>query len=233
MMLAIKKMLNNHRGVLLFLAGMVFLRSAIADWYSVPSGSMYPTVMIGDRIIADRIAYDLKVPFTDIVIAHIADPRRGDIVTFSSPDDGTRLVKRLIGLPGDTVEMRDDVLYLNGVQASYVTATGAVATRITPDYRGSQVVLDERILGSQRNIMLMPERAGALRSFGPMQVPTGHYLMLGDSRDNSHDSRYLGFIKRAAITGRVGRVAFSLDAERHFIPRFERFGASLTQSDAS
>lgn len=227
-MRTIQKMIFNHGGLLVFLLGMVLVRSAIADWYSVPSGSMYPTVMIGDRIIADRIAYDLKIPFTDIVLLHIADPRRGDIVTFSSPEDGTRLVKRLVGLPGDTVELRNDVLYLNGVQASYVSATGDVATHLTPDYPGNQVVLDERILDSQRSIMLMPGRTGALRSFGPMQVPAGHYLMLGDSRDNSHDSRYLGFIKRAAITGRVGRIAFSLDAERNFIPRFERFGASLS-----
>ncbi|MFT5587996.1 MAG: signal peptidase I [Bradyrhizobium sp.] len=227
----IKQTLADHRAVLTFLVGMVFLRSAIADWYSVPSGSMYPTVMIGDRIIAERFAYDLKVPFTDVVIAHIADPRRGDIVTFSSPEDGRRLIKRLVGLPGDTVELRNDVLTLNGVQASYATATGAVATHTTPDYQGRQVVLEERILGSQRSIMLMPGRTEARRNFGPMQVPRDHYLMLGDSRDNSLDSRYIGFIKRAAITGRVGRVAFSLDAERHFIPRLERFGASLMHAD--
>lgn len=223
----IRKFVAGNKGFLLFMLGMILVRSAIADWYSVPSGSMYPTVMIGDRIIADRIAYDLKFPFTDIVLKHIADPQRGDIVTFSSPEDGTRLVKRLVGLPGDTVELRSEVLYLNGVPASYASATGAVTTRITPDYHGKQIVLHEQILGSDRPIMLMPERTDVLRNFGPLQVPQGQYLMLGDSRDNSRDSRFIGFVKRELITGRVGRVAFSLDAERNFMPRFERFGASL------
>ncbi|MEC5216521.1 signal peptidase I [Actimicrobium sp. GrIS 1.19] len=223
----IKKLIAGNKGFVVFMVGMILVRSAIADWYTVPSGSMYPNLMIGDRIVADRIAYDLKVPFTDIIVTRIADPKRGDIVTFSSPEDGLRLVKRLIGLPGDTVEMRDEVLYINGQPATYADANGEIRHHVTPDYAGRQVVLNEQILGSQRPIMLMPERGDTLRTFGPIQVPQGQYLMLGDSRDNSRDSRYIGFVKRELITGRVGRVAFSLDTERYFKPRFERFGASL------
>ncbi|GAA4025437.1 signal peptidase I [Actimicrobium antarcticum] len=231
-MATINNLITRNKAFFLFMIGMILVRSAIADWYSVPSGSMYPSLLIGDRIIADRVAYDLKLPFTDIVLTHIADPKRGDIVTFSSPEDGARLVKRLVGLPGDTVEMRNEIFYLNGVPASYVTATGGVASRVTPGYDGKQIVLNERILGSQRPIVLMPERPDALRNFGPMQVPQGEYLMLGDSRDNSRDSRFIGFVKRELITGRVGRVAFSLDAERYFTPRLERFGASLDDDNS-
>ncbi len=226
-MRTIRKMFANNKGFLLFIVGMILVRSAVADWYSVPSGSMYPNLLIGDRIIADRLAYDVRLPFTDIILKHLADPKRGDIVTFSSPEDGTRLVKRLIGLPGDRVEMRNDILYLNGVPASYVNAAAAVTARLSPDYAGKQVVLNEQILGSQRPIMLMPERADVLRNFGPAVVPPGEYLMLGDSRDDSRDSRYIGFVKRELITGRVGRVAFSLDTDRYFLPRLERTGASL------
>lgn len=222
-----RKIFTNNRGLILFIGGMILVRSAVADWYSVPSGSMYPNLMIGDRIIADRLAYDVRLPFTDIILKRLANPKRGDIVTFSSPEDGMRLVKRLVGLPGDRVELRDDILYLNGVPASYVDATAAVSTRLSPGYAGRQVVLNEQILGNQRPIMLMPERVDVLRNFGPSVVPPGEYLMLGDSRDDSRDSRYIGFVKRELITGRVGRVAFSLDTDRYFLPRFERTGASL------
>lgn len=223
----IARLMRANRGFLIFMFGMLLVRSALADWYAVPSGSMYPSVMIGDRIIADRIAYDIRLPFTDIVVQHIADPKRGDIVTFASPADGTRLVKRLVGLPGDTIALRDEVLYVNGIAAAYSAAVGSVAERRAPDYSGAQRVLIESTADSRRPIMLMPERSGVLRSFGPTTVPQGAYLMLGDNRDNSLDSRYIGFVPRTAITGRVTRVAFSLDNNRYFMPRFERFGAVL------
>lgn len=221
-----RQLIARNKGFLFFLFGMILVRSAIADWYGVPSGSMYPTLLIGDRIVSDRLAYDIKIPFTDIIVKHLADPRRGDIVTFSSPEDGVRLVKRVIGLPGDVVEMRGEELTINGVTASYAQATGAVAHRLTPDYAGMQMVLNERILGGEHAIIVMPRRM-ALRSFGPVKVPPGEYLMLGDNRDNSKDSRYIGFVKRELITGRVERVAFSLDTGRYYLPRFDRFGADL------
>ena len=225
-MLFLKKLLSGNKDILFFLIGMIIVRSAIADWYSVPSGSMYPTLMIGDRIIANRLAYDLKIPFTDVILLHLDDPERGDIVTFISPDDGNRLVKRVIGLPGDVIEMRNEKLVVNGIDASYAAAEGDIATQLTPDYSGRQLVLNERLLARQQQIIVMPER-GAIRSFGPVTVPEGEYLMLGDNRDNSRDSRFIGFIKRESLTGRVRHVAFSLDAERYYLPRPARFGAAL------
>lgn len=222
----IKKLIADNKGFLFFLFAMIIVRSAVADWYGVPSGSMYPTLLIGDRILSDRLAYDVKIPFTDVIVKHLADPRRGDIVTFTSPQDGVRLVKRLVGLPGDVVEMRGEELVINGVKASYGAADGAVATHLTPDYAGEQLVLTEQILGSRRPIIVMPQRM-ALRTFGPVTVPPGQYLMLGDNRDNSRDSRYIGFVKRELITGRVQRVAFSLDTARFYLPRIDRFGAAL------
>lgn len=225
-MTSIRKLISANKGFLIFMLGMIIVRSAVADWYGVPSGSMYPTLMIGDRIIADRLAYDVKLPFTNIVIKHLDDPRRGDIVTFSSPEDGTRLVKRIIGLPGDVVEMRGEELIINGESASYAEASGEVAGQLTPDYSGRQLVLTEKLHDSRRPIIVMPERM-AMRSFGPVTVPAGEYLMLGDNRDNSKDSRYIGFVKRELITGRVRLVAFSMDVDRFYLPRFERFGAAL------
>lgn len=222
----IKKLIAGNKGFLIFLLGMIVVRSAVADWYGVPSGSMYPTLIIGDRIVSDRLAYDLKLPFTDIIVKHLADPQRGDIVTFSSPEDGMRLVKRVIGLPGDVIEMRGEELIVNGETASYAAVEGKLARQLTPDYSGKQLVLTERLLDHQRPIIVMPERT-ALRSFGPVTVPAGQYLMLGDSRDNSRDSRYIGFVKRELITGQVKHVAFSVDHGKFYLPRIERFGISL------
>lgn len=225
-MLKLRKLVTENKGFLFFLFGMIIVRSAVADWYGVPSGSMYPTLMIGDRIVTDRLAYDLKLPFTDVVLRHIADPKRGDIVTFISPEDGNRLVKRLVALPGDVVEMRGEQLVINGVKASYAQPGAEVVGRLAPDYAGPQLVLTEQILGKQHPIIVMPERK-ALRTFGPVTVPPGQYLMLGDNRDNSKDSRYIGFVKRELISGQVRRVAFSFDADNYYLPRIDRVGVAL------
>jgi signal peptidase I len=225
-LLKLKKLIARNKGFLFFLFGMIMVRSAIADWYGVPSSSMYPTLLIGDRIVSDRLAYDVKIPFTDLIVKHIADPQRGDIVTFTSPEDGTRLVKRLIGLPGDVIEMRNEQLVINGVRASYAPVAGEIAARLSPGYQGKQLVLEEQLLGRQRPIIVMPQQP-AMRSFGPVTVPEGQYLMLGDNRDNSKDSRYIGFVRRELLTGQVKRVMFSLDTNKFYLPRLERFGAAL------
>ncbi|SNS69688.1 signal peptidase I Serine peptidase. MEROPS family S26A [Noviherbaspirillum humi] len=217
--------MRENRGFLLFLCAMIVVRSAIADWYGVPTASMYPTLLIGDRIVSDRLAYDFKLPFTDIILVRLGEPKRGDIVTFTSPEDGIRLVKRIVGLPGDVVEMRGEELIINGVKASYASIRDELAASV-PDYAGRQVFLKEQVFDQQWPIILLPERE-AVRSFGPVTVPSDEYLVLGDNRDNSKDSRYIGPIKRHLLTGRVRRVVFSLDTENFYLPRFDRFGAAL------
>ena len=97
-------------------------KSAIADWNWVPSGSMKPSIFEGELALVNKLAYDLKVPFTTIHLSTWGNPERGDVVVFYSPKDGTRLVKRVIGLPGDTIEMRDEVLYVNGTAERYSPA---------------------------------------------------------------------------------------------------------------
>lgn len=216
----------GKRVLLCFLLGMLILRSAVADWYDVPSSSMYPTLLIGDHILSNRLAYDFRLPFTHIVLRHVADPQRGDVVTFISPADGLRLVKRIIGLPGDIVEMRDEKLLINGLPMTYDAATRALREHRIPDDEGAQFVAREHLPGMAHGVMLLPEHI-ALRSFGPMAVPDGQYLVLGDNRDDSRDSRYIGFVPRAQLTGRVSRVLFSLDPQHHYLPRLQRFDAAL------
>jgi signal peptidase I len=225
-----RKLIADNKTFLLFVAGMILMRSALADWYVVPSSSMYPHLLEGDRVISNRIAYDIKVPFTDVILKQVGAPERGDIVTFSSPADGVRLIKRVIGLPGDVVEMRDQKLIINGQAADYAHIEEPDPSFLTPtrEYPNQQLMYTESLGNLHHNIITMPERS-ALRSFDAVTVPAGHYMMLGDNRDNSNDSRFYGFVKRELITGRVKRLMFSLDYDNYYLPRVERIGAKLDQ----
>lgn len=222
-------MFSDNKGFLFFIFAMILMRSAVADWYSVPSSSMYPHLMQGDRVFANRLAYDVKLPFTDIILKKIADPKRGDVVTFTSPEGGVRLIKRVIGLPGDVIEMRDEKLIVNGVAAEYEEVKNVDPVFLTPkhEYAQQQLVFKESLGDLQHRIIVMPERS-AMRSFEAKTVPADSYLMLGDNRDNSHDSRFYGMVKRELLTGRVTNLMFSLDYENYYMPRWERTGAKVT-----
>jgi signal peptidase I len=196
-------------------------KSAVADYNWVPTGSMKPTILEGDLVLVDKLAYDLRIPFTLTRLASWADPKPGDIVTFFSPKDGVRLVKRVIAGPGDTVEMRDEVLFLNGRRMDYsVPSDHPFRPEI---YEDPHPVLakEANAAGRAHWVMALPSRS-ALRTFSPVTVPANRYFMMGDSRDNSFDSRYFGTIERKQIVGRTGRVLLSLDKNHRYVPRLER-----------
>ncbi len=216
-----KKVIREVRIFVLMILIVSSLRSALADWNDVPTGSMKPTIQEGDRVVVNKLAYDLKVPFTTIDIVKWGNPDRGDIVVLFSPVDGTRLVKRVVAVPGDKVEMRDNQLFVNGRMAKQ----SPIAIVSSDDY-GSAYVLDEDLYGHNHKVMLTPE-IPAVRSFGPVVVPDGNYFVLGDNRDNSNDSRFIGFIERRRIVGKAVAVAFSLDRKRYFVPRMDRFFEGL------
>lgn len=223
----VARILAANKALLAFFVLMVVFRSAVADWMYVPSGSMNPTIVEGDRILVDKAAYGLRIPFTTTRLTRGNDPQRGDIAIFASPEDGTTLVKRIVGLPGDTIEMRDDVLLINGVATDYDAAFVAMDKDLPESTRQQDHrYLTERLDGRPHTIMTLPQRF-SMRSFGPTAVPAGYYLALGDSRDNSKDSRYIGLVPRDSIVGRAFRVAYSLDAERWYRPRTDRFFVPL------
>src|SRR3954465_9909450 len=114
------KWIRTNRGFIVFILLFGLFRTAVADWNPIPSGSMRPTLLEGDVVLVNRLAYDFKVPLTDVSLGELGDPKRGDVVTFTSPSDGTRLIKRLVAIPGDVVEMRDERLIINGVAAQSV-----------------------------------------------------------------------------------------------------------------
>jgi signal peptidase I len=218
---------REWRSFPIFFGLMAVFRSAVADWMVVPSGSMNPTLMEGDRIFVQKMHYGLRLPFTALRLTAGDIPQRGDIVVFRSPANGKTLVKRLIGLPGDSVELRAERLFINGVAADYAPAGWSRDDELVAEFRGADhAVMSERIGGSQHDIMLLPARP-ALRNFGPVRVPEDSYLMLGDNRDDSADSRFIGPVPRANLLGRATRVVISLNPERHLLPRAERTFAPL------
>ncbi|MBN1206361.1 MAG: signal peptidase I [Myxococcaceae bacterium] len=190
---------------LAFLAIILVGRGSFADHYHVPSGSMEPTLQVGDRLAVDKSAYGLRIPLTHVWLTEAA-PRRGDVIVFDSPVDGTVLVKRLVGLPGDRIAFDGVHLYLNGqrVPQSFTLEDARI----------------EHLPGAPHPLHPEPEQGPPMRE---VEVPPRHYLVLGDHRGNSADSRAWGFVPRQNLLGRAVAIAYSpreglSPGERWWIP---------------
>lgn len=214
------------RPLLVMVLILFSIRSSLADWNDVPTGSMRPTILEGDRVWVNKLAYDLKLPFTTCHLAEWGDPQRGDIVVFFSPHDGQRLVKRVVGLPGDTVELRNNTLVINGSAVEYQPIAEELLRDLTPDDRAGRIFASEQLPGRSHAVTGYPARS-AMRSFEPRTVPAGQFFMMGDNRDDSFDSRYWGTVARKQIVGRASAVVMSLDKLHHWEPRWRRFFSSL------
>lgn len=202
------------------------MRSSIADWNDVPTGSMRPTILEGDRITINKLAYGLRIPFTHTYIATWSAPARGEIITFASPLDGTRLVKRIVALPGDRIAMRDNRLYVNGEQLAY-SLLDPDAPGLLPSGEEVSVILAEEALDTHAHAVALTPGVRSARNFPEQLVPEGRFFVLGDNRDLSNDSRVYGTVPRENIYGRVSYVAMSLDLKHSFQPRFERWLTTL------
>jgi len=220
-----KDLIRANKGFIAFLLLFGVFRTAVADWNPIPSSSMRPNLLEGDVVFVNRLAYDVKLPLTNSILVHTGEPRRGDVVTFESPQDGIRLIKRLVAVPGDVVELRNERLVINGREAEW----GPVEQVLEPlgEARMPALRVHERIDGRTRQVQFVPRIKTPVRNFGPVTVPAGQYLMLGDNRDNSADSRYIGFVPRNLLIGRAERVLVSADTLGNWMPRFDRFGQSL------
>ena len=227
--IALRYWRKEIRPLLILCAILFSIRSSLADWNDVPTGSMKPTILEGDRVFVNKLAYDLKVPFTTWHLAQWDNPQRGDIVVFYSPKDGTRLVKRVIGLPGDTIELRADQLILNGQPVDYTAAEANIPARLSGPEHDRGVFATEKLADHAHAVMAI-NGIQALRTYGPVQVAAGQYFMMGDNRDNSFDSRYFGTVARDQIVGRASSVVVSLDKENHWLPRWGRSFSELDES---
>ncbi len=201
------------------------VKSSLADWNWVPTGSMKPTILEGDMILVNKLAYDLKVPFTLTRLAKWSAPSKGDIVVFFSPEDGTRLVKRVVAGPGDTVELRRNTLVVNGSPLDYrLEDIEPFKSEVYEDPRA--ILAEESLAGHKHHVMAFPSRA-AMRDFPKTSVPAGKYFVMGDSRDNSKDSRYFGFVPENQIVGRARHVLVSADKNHFYMPRIGRFFSEI------
>ncbi len=210
------------RPILIVVIVACTFRSAIADWNDVPTPSMNPTILEGDRIFVNKLAYDLKVPFTRVRLMEWDEPGRGDVVVFFSPDQGIRMVKRIIGVPGDRLTLRDNRLFINGRAAGYGPLDEEIIDQMTPEGRAGSHFAAETIDGDSHPVMVIPGR-GSRTSFATITVPEGHFFAMGDNRDNSRDSRWFGFVPGEQIVGRATGIAMSFDPMHWYLPRWERF----------
>lgn len=212
--------------LLLVVFVVVPVKSSLADWNWVPTGSMNPTILPGDLIFVNKVAYDLRFPLTLRRLAVWSEPQRGDIVVCLSPDDGVRLVKRVIATPGDTLEMRNNVLLLNGRPLAYRAAGQDYLARLPDELAQSCICALEQLDQTTHPVLSIPS-IRATRDFGPVTVADGHYFVLGDNRDLSRDSRFFGLVPRRSVLGRAQGVILSFDITDKYQPRFSRFCSHL------
>lgn len=217
----LKKLWKEQQSFIVFISLMLVFRSAVADWNEVPTGSMKPTIIEGDRIFVNKMAYDLRLPFTHLSLLTIADPARGDIVVFDSVAADNKLVKRVVGLPGDVVAMSDNVLTINGQPLTYRDEVSTVASAPARTQQNTRVKIEN--LAGREHLITVSETGSRFSSFAAVTVPSGHYLMLGDNRDNSADSRVIGLVPRAEIVGNANKVVLSFNYDNFYLPRSDRF----------
>jgi signal peptidase I len=180
-----------------------FVRGFIIQAFKIPSGSMEPTLLVGDHLLVNRLSYVMKVPFTDIVLLNLGRPERGDVLVFRYPVDRTKdFIKRVIGREGDTIEIRDKVIYLNG-----------------------QKMEDPHAFFAEDS--MIPAAFAPRDNFGPVTVPKDCYFVMGDNRDRSLDSRFWGFVRKNDLVGRALVLYFSWNGQAdgilHYV-RWERIG---------
>jgi signal peptidase I len=222
-----KSFWREYKGLVMFIGCMLVFRSALADWNYVPSSSMNPTLIAGDRVVVNKLAYSLRVPFTLKEIKRWAKPVAGDVITFDSPADGLNLIKRVVAVEGDTVSMLNNQLTVNGKVQDRVLVDDA---RKVPTEQGTLAlqVWREKLGPYSHETALIPA-LNNYTAFDTLQVPVGHVMVLGDSRDNSRDSRFIGFIDMQRITGRAERVVMSHNPDQFYLPRAHRWWLPLEE----
>jgi signal peptidase I len=224
----LKKFWSEWLRPFLVVAAIVLpIKSSLGDINFVPTGSMKPTILEGDVVAVNKLAYDLKVPFTLVRLAQGSDPARGDVVVCFSPADGIRLVKRVVGVPGDTIELRQGTLLINGAPAEYGPLPEGALRYVTAEDRDHAVFADETVEGRSHAVMAYPRAFSSTRFQEPVTLREGEYFLMGDNRDNSQDSRHFGVVRREQIVGRAGAEIVSFDKPGHWLPRVGRFFSGL------
>ncbi|MCY3600522.1 MAG: signal peptidase I [Gemmatimonadetes bacterium] len=196
------------RSLIVAAAGLLFFRTFLLATSVISSGSMENTLLVGDFLLVNKLALGATIPFTEVRIPGYVEPVHGDIIVFRSDHSpGMDLVKRTVGLPGDTLRMQGGVLYRNGVEVE--------EPYVRRDPRRPDAG-DSRMLWQREHLVRDPERSEyrpKRDNWGPLVVPAERYFMLGDNRDDSLDSRYWGFVERAKMRGKPFFIYFSYDRD--------------------
>jgi signal peptidase I len=196
------KLREYVEAILLAIVIAFFIRTFVIQAYKIPSGSMKPTLLIGDHILVSKFNYGIKLPFIRSTLIPVGTPKRGDIVVFIYPEDRSKdFIKRVIGLPGDTVEIRDKKVFLNG-----------------------QPMNDPR--GVHSDSLVIPGAVQPRDNFGPVKVPEGKLFVMGDNRDESYDSRFWGFVDMKDVLGEALIIYWSWNQEDYSV-RWGRIGTIL------
>ncbi len=196
------KLREYVEAILLAIVIAFFIRTFVIQAYKIPSGSMKPTLLIGDHILVSKFSYGIKLPFIRSTVIPIGEPKRGDIVVFIYPEDRSKdFIKRLIGVPGDTIEIRNKKLLLNGLP------------------------LDDGH-GVHSDSIIIPASVQPRDNFGPVKVPEGSLFVMGDNRDESYDSRFWGFVSMKDVLGKALVIYWSWNHEEYGV-RWGRIGTIL------
>ena len=180
----------------------LFIRTFIVQAYKIPSGSMEDTLLVGDHLLVNKFLYGTRIPFTDKKILAIREPARGDIIVFKYPNnENVDYIKRVIGLPGDVVEVKDKKVYVNG-------------KKLDEPYT---VFKDKDII---------PRKLQPRDNYGPVTVPEDSLFMMGDNRDRSYDSRFWGFVRLEKIQGKAFIIYWSWDGDDSWV-RWDRIGIPI------
>nr|VFK57178.1 MAG: signal peptidase I [Candidatus Kentron sp. TUN]VFK60133.1 MAG: signal peptidase I [Candidatus Kentron sp. TUN]VFK65015.1 MAG: signal peptidase I [Candidatus Kentron sp. TUN] len=187
---------------------VLVLRSFLVEPFRIPSGSMLPTLEIGDFILVNKYIFGIRLPVFDKKIIDLGQPERGDVIVFRFPEDGvTPYIKRVVGLPGDHVNYRDDMLYINDNPVAHEFVDTYMATGSNRKMTGSRRYL-EHLDGVDHHILIQSIPMGMLQGgayypYIPFKVPEGYYFVVGDNRDNSRDSRYWGAVSEENLIGKA------------------------------
>ncbi len=200
----IRKLRENIEVIVIAVIIAMFIRTFVVQAYKIPSGSMKDTLLIGDHLLVNKFIYGVKIPFTDgKTLIPVKDPQQGDIIVFKYPEDPSKdFIKRVVGIEGDIIEIKNKKLYVNGE---------------LKEYKGHVKFTDP---------IIYPASSTSRDNLGPIKVPENSLFVMGDNRDNSHDSRFWGFVKLNAVKGEALIIHWSWKQAK-FGVRWNRIGNLL------
>jgi signal peptidase I len=188
---------------------VLLLRSFLIEPFRIPSGSMMPTLLVGDFILVNKYKYGIRLPVLNKKVHEMGEPERGDVVVFRFPKDpSVDYIKRVVGVPGDHVVYRDKTLFINGEKIAQIPQGNYIGMGSGLSMSGADLRRED-LTGVKHDILVVPKNRGVSSD---VVVPAGHYFVMGDNRDNSNDSRYWGFVPEENLVGKAFMIWMNWDS---------------------